>query len=393
MNQYTAVGSVTPTYDGNGDLTFDGTFTYGYDAENRMISVKQGSTPVASYAYDAQGQRKLKTVGSTTTIYATDADNREVLEYDGTSGQLQCWYSYGLGPTAVLNQMNVAAGTRETMIPDIQGSILATLDSGSGLLTKTGYRPYGDSASATGTFQYTGLRIDPETNGLYYARARMYSPTLGRFLQVDPIGYAGGANLYAYVNNDPLNLTDPLGLDWQLYAGGSATAAIAIGGGLSFSGGINVPTNPFNIGGYQVFATLQGNKLLGVGAFAGAGVQGGVSTTSGPLPGGLSTSSGWYREVDIGLPGSGVAVGGSFQGSGNGPVPGQASTPNVQAGSLGVPVKVGGGVGVFASTPDNFNQFGSVTLASPTVGQVIGAAGQAANWVGSLFGSATSSKK
>jgi len=111
--------------------------------------------------------------------------------------------------------MNVTAGTRETMIPDIQGSILATLDSGSGVLTKTGYRPYGESASTTGTFQYTGLRIDPETNGLYYARTRMYSPTLGRFLQVDPIGYAGGVNLYAYVQNDPLNLTDPNGQDPQ----------------------------------------------------------------------------------------------------------------------------------------------------------------------------------
>lgn len=55
LNQYSAVGSVTPTYNGNGNLTYDGTFTYGYDAEGRLVSVKQGSTTVASYAYDAQG--------------------------------------------------------------------------------------------------------------------------------------------------------------------------------------------------------------------------------------------------------------------------------------------------------------------------------------------------
>ncbi len=65
LNQYsTQVGTVTPTYDGNGNLTYDGTFTYLYDAESRLISVKQGSTAVASYAYDAQGRRKSKTVGA-----------------------------------------------------------------------------------------------------------------------------------------------------------------------------------------------------------------------------------------------------------------------------------------------------------------------------------------
>ena len=60
MNQYSAVDAVTPTHDGNGNLTFDGTFTYAYDAESRLTSVKQGATTVASYAYDAQGRRKTR---------------------------------------------------------------------------------------------------------------------------------------------------------------------------------------------------------------------------------------------------------------------------------------------------------------------------------------------
>ena len=76
----------------------------------------------------------------------------------------------------------------------------------------------------SGTFAYTGQRIDPETNGLYYDRARMYLPTRGRFMQPDPIGYAGGNNLYAYTNNDPLNFTDPLGLDC-VSAGGTTTCS------------------------------------------------------------------------------------------------------------------------------------------------------------------------
>ncbi len=209
---------MTPTYNADGNLTNDGTFALGYDAENRLVSAS-GAGNTASYAYDAQGRRKLKTVNGTTTISVTDADNREVLEYDGSSGQVLRWYSYGLGPNGALNRMDVPGGTRQTFIPDIQGSVLATQDSSTGALTKRGYLPYGASASATGSFAYTGQRIDPETNGLYYYRARMYSPAWGRFLQPDPISYQGGQNLYAYVGNDPLNNIDPYGnCPWCIYA-------------------------------------------------------------------------------------------------------------------------------------------------------------------------------
>ena len=78
------------------------------------------------------------------------ADHREVLEYDGTSGQVLRWYAYGAGSNDVLNRMDVVANTRQTFIPDLQGSVLATLDSSTGALTKRGYPPYGEGASATG---------------------------------------------------------------------------------------------------------------------------------------------------------------------------------------------------------------------------------------------------
>lgn len=149
LNQYTAVGGASPTYDDNGNLTFDGTFTYAYDSENRLTSIAQGGTPVASYAYDAQGRRKSRTVGSATTIYVTDADNRELLEYDGATGQPLRWHSFGLGIDEPLNRMELASATRATLIPDIQGSIVGELDAASGTLTIAGYQPDGENPALT----------------------------------------------------------------------------------------------------------------------------------------------------------------------------------------------------------------------------------------------------
>jgi RHS repeat-associated protein len=75
------------------------------------------------------------------------------------------------------------------------------------------YEPYGEVASTGSSdnpYQYTGREKDG--SGLYYYRARYYSPTLKRFISEDPIGLEGGLNSYAYVNGRPVEYTDPLGL-------------------------------------------------------------------------------------------------------------------------------------------------------------------------------------
>jgi len=256
LNQYTALGGASPTYDNNGNLTFDGTVTYCYDVEGRLTrAITAGTcaspaTTLGAYAFDAQGRRKSKTAGGTTTITVTDADNREVLEYDGSSGAIQRWYAYGAGTNDVLGQMNVAAATRTTLVPDIQGSFIASMASNATTFSKANFLPYGEnSASTSGTFRYTGSRIDPETvatsqpSGIYYMRARAYSPQWGRFIQVDPIGYQGGINLYAYTGNDPVNQTDPMGLQ--------ACAAVGSGPGSTCLESNNSVYSNTNIGPVQ----------------------------------------------------------------------------------------------------------------------------------------------
>lgn len=69
-------------------------------------------------------------------------------------------------------------------------------------------------AGNAGLFQYTG-QISLGASVLMHYRARAHDPALGRFLQADPILFGGGINLYAYVANDPVNVTDPSGLQAQ----------------------------------------------------------------------------------------------------------------------------------------------------------------------------------
>jgi RHS repeat-associated protein len=77
-----------------------------------------------------------------------------------------------------------------------------------------------DGLSMAGRFGYTGQMRLPEL-GLYHYKARVYSPRYGRFLQPDPIGTNGGLNLYEYTLSDPINATDPWGLEPTIVTIGS----------------------------------------------------------------------------------------------------------------------------------------------------------------------------
>ena len=88
-----------------------------------------------------------------------------------------------------------------------------------------------------------GQRNETDSLGLFYARQRYYDPQLGRWLSADPIGFAGGLNLYNYVRNSPTNLVDPEGLDgWDVARGfGNGLVAGALVAGAIAASGVEIP--------------------------------------------------------------------------------------------------------------------------------------------------------
>ena len=213
INQYPSVDSVNLTYDGNGCLTNDGTNSYVYDIENKLVSVTTPSNTV-DFKYDPLGRLVEKTVGSAKVRYLYSGMQR-IEEYND-SGVLQRRYVYGPGLDECLFVVDEPSDTVTYLHSDATGSTILTTAAATGAtITRNVYKPWGelDSGSLSDIrIGFTGQFYEPEAD-LYFFKARHYSPKLGRFLQPDPIGYEGGFNLYEYCGSDPVNFTDPFWLE------------------------------------------------------------------------------------------------------------------------------------------------------------------------------------
>jgi RHS repeat-associated protein len=209
VNSQTTFAGVSLTYDLNGNLTSDGTHTYVWNARDQLVSIN-GPGLNASFLYDAEGRRITKTINSTTTSLLYDGDD-VVQEKLGTAVSANMLIG---GIDEVFARSEVSGGW--SLITDALGSTIALTDTAGTVQTQYTFEAFGKTtasgASNGNPSQYSGREHD-ET-GLYYYRARYYSPSLHRFIAEDPQQFeAGDVNLYAYVGNDPVNFNDPFGLE------------------------------------------------------------------------------------------------------------------------------------------------------------------------------------
>jgi RHS repeat-associated protein len=165
---------------------------------------------LATLTYDPNGRLWQVTGPNGTTRLEYDGD-KLVEEFSGAGTQLRV-YAHGPGVDEPLVWWEVSPSwLRHFLHADHQGSITAIADDTGAALAINAYDAWGvPNASNQGRFGYTGQTWLAEL-GMWYYKARIYSPTLGRFLQTDPVGYKGGIDLYEYVTNDPVNRSDSLG--------------------------------------------------------------------------------------------------------------------------------------------------------------------------------------
>jgi RHS repeat-associated protein len=215
----------TLTYDADGNVISKAngtdTWTYTWDPYNKLTEVAKNGTVELRYMYDAFGSRVIRCFNascSSAERLVNDGDQL-VLARNGT-GPITDIYGYYPGgdhPLAVQFQ----SGKKLVYItdPQLNATVRGLADTNrtatNPLVKDYTIGPWGEVAADTGLktrLKLAGQQYDQEV-GLYYMRARYYDPALGRFLSEDPIGIAGGLNLYAYAGNDPVNMWDPTGLD------------------------------------------------------------------------------------------------------------------------------------------------------------------------------------
>ncbi len=210
-------------YDNNGNTTNDGQKDFVYNQNQRLIRAELDGKTLVEYTYNANGQRVIKKTGPATTnsassqnmVYHFDLNGKLIAETAGNGKMIAEYVYLSSQPLAMISKQannertyyyhNDHLGTPQKLT-DATGTVVWFAD----------YKPFGEAtiteSTITNNLRFPGQYYDAVT-GLNYNYYRDYNPTIGRYIESDPIGIRRGKNhLYVYVANNPAKFTDPWGL-------------------------------------------------------------------------------------------------------------------------------------------------------------------------------------
>jgi RHS repeat-associated protein len=247
-NQLTRWAGMAYTYDLNGSLASDGANQYSWNAQGLLGQISGAVT--ASFSYDMSGRRRDQTVNGhrIQSFWIGDELSFTIPDNDW-SRRIRVFSPYPEGGLDELTYRRVGddAGGDRYVLRDANNNVIALTDANQQSQTQYRYQPYGVTtlagAADVNSQQYTGRENDG--TGVYYYRNRYYSPQTGRFISEDPTGWASGqTNAYAYVNGNPVQLSDPFGLQGVPFPYTPVPGAVPGGGGQDVPPGVAKPWGP-----------------------------------------------------------------------------------------------------------------------------------------------------
>ena len=248
----TAYKGQSITYDGIGNPSSDGEWEYTWE-NGRQLAAMESDTAEWTFKYNADGLRTERSNGTVTYDYIYSGS--QLIQM--TVGTDTLYFTYDASGTPMAVDFN---GTKYFYATNLQGDIIAILDTNGNAVVEYTYDAWGNHLSTTGTMantlgavnplRYRGYVYDQETQ-LYYLQSRYYDPELGRFINADAFASTGqgilGNNMFAYCLNNPIRYEDTQGskaeeaeddeddeyetIGFGVQISGAASCGIAAGGG------------------------------------------------------------------------------------------------------------------------------------------------------------------
>ena len=218
LNQYTAVNAAAPTYDDDGNMLTNGSWSYAWNGENRLIrAINSATGKKLEFDYDYMGRRIFKKVYNGETLekhlsYVYDGykliEERDALNSNALI-RSYVWQPEVLDRDVPLTVYDAVAEKTYYYHSDANKNVTELSDENGEVIAHYEYSPFGSLTKTTGAyatsnpFRFSSEYFDEET-GLVYYNYRYYNPELGRWISRDPIEEQGGYNLYGMIGNNPL---------------------------------------------------------------------------------------------------------------------------------------------------------------------------------------------